>query len=96
MGKRLSRVLFFPLALEFLPYRAFAHASEQSAASDVSSNMLIIATLGVITLTLLTTTFILGRLMPKNRPKLFLWHRRAAFLTIVAGIVHLASVLFLH
>ena len=54
----------------------------------------VIAPLGIVTLILLISTFILGFLVPKNRKKLFPLHRKMAITTIVVAVIH-ASVVFI-
>ena len=56
----------------------------------------IIEVLGITTLTCLIITLTLGLLMPKARKKIFPWHRRMGFITVISGILHGVMILTFH
>jgi len=56
----------------------------------------IIVPLGILTLILLISTLTLGFSLPKNRKRLFPWHRKLAIVTIIVAIVHATFVLIFH
>ncbi len=74
------------------PY-VFAHEQDSSLIID---NTLVIQTLGATTLFFLVITLLLGRRLLRDRKKFFPWHKRAAYVTVILGVIHLLSVIILH
>ncbi len=94
---RLHLLLFSLIALPlWLPAPTLAHEGERLRDTFFINPLYIIAGLGTLTFSLLLTTFLIGKFMFKNRARLFVWHKRAAFATIFVALLHLLSVLFLH
>ena len=93
---RLNLLLYSLVALTWLPASALAHEGERLKDTFFINPFYIIAGLGTLTLSLVLTTFLIGRFMFKDRARLFVWHKRAAFATIFVALLHLLSVLFLH
>ena len=89
--------LFIAWAAASWMMTALAHpALANGEGGGESGGGALIVTMGVITLTLLIITFLLGLFMPKDRKKLFPWHKRLAWVTAASGIIHASLVLFLH
>jgi len=56
----------------------------------------LIVPLGVITFFCLISTLLLGLSMPKNRKRLFPWHKRLAAITLIMAIIHATMALIFH
>ncbi len=93
---RLNLLLYSLMALIWLPAPTLAHEGERLREVFFINPFYIIAGLGTLTFSLLLTTFLIGKFMFKDRARLFVWHKRAAFATIFIALLHLLSVLFLH
>ena len=93
------KLLLGGFILLFIIFSSTAFAGETGHGQDAHNNSSIksiIAPLGIVTLVFLIATLTLGFLMPKNRKKLFPWHRKIAIVTMIVAITHGAFVLIFH
>ncbi len=95
-GKRffLYVTSFFWVSAHKLALASQDHYDHEKQQGDTMEDIAVI--LGLCTLLLLSTTFLLGKFMPKNRQKFFKLHKTSATLTLISALCHAVFVFFFH
>jgi membrane-bound acyltransferase YfiQ involved in biofilm formation len=96
MKTKMSIIILFILnvAIACTVYASEGGHEHQAAGHFKPASL--IEPLGALTFLCLISTFILGRLMPKNRKTLFPWHKRMAVITLIVALTHVSMVLLFH
>lgn len=84
--KKIARIIVISIYSIICPLMVYAHAAGQQRGEGFRSD--VIETLGVMTITGLILTFLMGYFMSKNRKLLFIWHKRAAIATMALAASH--------
>ena len=90
--KRIIQALYTTVYSMMMTGAAHANGLGHQYREQFGSEAIIVA-LGILTISSMTVTFLMGYFMPKNRKLLFPWHKRIAILTLLLAATHALMVL---